>query len=146
MAGAIVTIGHVAAAVVGTAAVGYLAYRLYNRSSISLNEQGRTNLRTALSEASTLPSSDVWTTVMPEHLVLDEHFTVEGTGLPKTAVKALNEFVTLDRSFKALQFLCDNQNGRTSPEIVAKYDATKPLRDAAENKLKALAFPVVAAE
>jgi len=136
----------IAAAVVGTAAVGYLAYRLYNRSSISLNEQGRTNLRTALSEARTLPSGNVWATVMPDQLVLVEHFTVESTGLPKTAVKALNEFVTLDGSCKSLEYLLDHQNGRTSPETVAKYKATKPLRDAAENRLKALALPVVAAE
>ena len=130
----------IAAGVVGTAAVGYLVYKAYNWStshSISLNEQGKANLRTYLAEAHALPCGlNVWSLVQPEQLQLVEYFTSEKTGLPKAAVKALNEFVTFDGSCKMINYLFEHQNGRTQPGTVAKYTATKQLRDAALDKLE----------
>jgi hypothetical protein len=130
----------IAAGVVATGVLGYLAYnKMFSSNSISLNEQGKVSLRAAVAEAKGLPGgSQVWSPVQPEQLKLVEHFTV-ATGLPQSVVKALNEFVTLDGSCKRINYLFDHANGRTQPETVAKYNATKPLRDAALARLNVAA-------
>ena len=129
----------VAVGVVGAGALGYLGYKLYNRSSshsISLNEQQKSTFKTALAEAKAFPMGvNVWSPVQPEQLELVERFTTAETGLPKKVVKALNEFVTLDGSCKRIDYLFAHKNGRTQPGIVTIYNATKPLRDAALAKL-----------
>lgn len=89
----------IAAGVVGTAAVSYLAYRLYNgsSSSISLNEQERANLRVALRRADTLGKQVFHNPSVTTPVRLEEVFATESTGLPKKAVDVLNKHVALSR-------------------------------------------------
>lgn len=130
----------IATGVVAAGLLGYLAYdKMFASDSISLNEQGKVTLRTALARAKALPmTGNVWSPVMPQELTMVEAFTTE-SGLPKWAVKALNTFVTLDGSCKRIEFLFRDHNGRTQPKTVEIYNATRPLRDAALDQLTAAA-------
>ncbi len=90
----------IAAGVVGTAAVSYLAYKLYSRfssRSISLTEQEKANLTVALVRADTLGKQVFHNPSVTTPVRLEEVFTTESTGLPKKAVDALNKHVALSR-------------------------------------------------
>ena len=133
----------ITAGVVGTVAVGYLAYSLYNKSSISLTEQEMPKLRVALAQAKELskwPSSNASVTAP---VIVKQVFTTSSTGLPKKAVDALNKHLALSCKLSDIKEVFDNNNGRASVDYQRHF--------AIQQKLKALdaqvlgMFPAVAA-
>ncbi len=93
--------GKTAGIVVGTVAAGYLVYKGYNKlfssNSISLNEQEKASLKTALVKADELGKHVFHNPSVTSPVRLEEVFTTESTGLPKKAVDVLNKHVAIRR-------------------------------------------------
>ena len=109
----------IAAGVVGTAAVSYLAYKLYSRfssRSISLTEQEMPKLREALFKANELGKHVFHNPSVTSPVRLEQVFTTETTGLPALAVDALNKHVALSRKLSDIQYIFDCGNGKVSAD------------------------------
>ena len=126
----------IAVGVIGTAGVSYLAYKLYNRSSISLTEQEMPKLRLALVKATTLGKRVSGNPSVTTPVRLEQAFTTESTGLPKKAVDALNKHVALARKLSEIQYIFDHNNGRAA----ANYEHHLSI----QQELKALDAQVLA--
>ena len=133
----------IAAGVVGTAAVSYLAYRLYNgssSSSISLNEQERANLRVALRRADTFGKEVFHNPSVTTPVRLEEVFATESTGLPKKAVDVLNKHVALSRKLSDIAAI-------QTTRVLSPYDLAiqKELKDLDAQLLATLPIAAAAA-
>jgi hypothetical protein len=119
----------ITAGVVATGVLGYMAYnKIFSSNSISLNEQGKATLKTAMAKSKALiaergnPYADV---VMPTQLTITEHFTTSESGLPRQAVELLNKHVAYGRLAEKTQYLMTHQRGDSDQQTLAINRAAK---------------------